>query len=73
MSLLLQLEYRDLPDRLQRDIAQYGEDGFVEADDRLLWYLPNAWAVISRPTKGQVGVEPWAIDKRYRSGIDGLA
>ena len=57
MSFLLQLEYRDLPDRLQRDIAQYVEGGCVEADDRLLWYLPNASVVISRPADGQVVVE----------------
>ena len=57
MSFLLQLEYRDLPDRLQRDIAQYVEGGCVEADARLLWYLPNASVVISRPADGQVVVE----------------
>ena len=57
MSFLLQLEYRDLPVRLQRDIAQTVEGGCVEADDRLLWYLPNASVVISRPADGQVVVE----------------
>ena len=57
MSFLLQLEYRDLPDRLQRDIALYVEGGCVEADDRLLWYLTNASVVISRPADGQVVVE----------------
>lgn len=57
MSFLLQLEYRDLPIRLQQDIAQYVEGGCVEADDRLLWYLPNASVVISRPADGQVVAE----------------
>jgi hypothetical protein len=52
MSFLLQLEYRDLPHRLQRDIAQYVEGGCVETDGRLLWYLPNASVVISRPLHG---------------------
>ncbi|RQW81625.1 MAG: hypothetical protein EHM62_04820 [Methylococcus sp.] len=44
MSFLLQLEYRDLSHRLQRDIAQYVEGGCVETDGCLLWYLVQCLA-----------------------------
>jgi hypothetical protein len=40
MSFLLQLEYRDLSHRLQRDIAQYVEGGCVSRDRWPLALVP---------------------------------